>query len=116
MDSALPVTNPGVEITVTDFQTRACWPDAQGSDSLITSQVGVGAISVVHELALQDCTELSAVAYADGDVLHVDYDRVPTEDCGAQCWFRVEYMLTGVPAGEWLLQIDETWSSDVSVP
>ena len=115
MDSADAEPVPGVEITLTDFQTRACWADAQGTDSLTTSQVGVGAIAVVHELELQDCTALSATAYADEDVLHVVYDRVPTGECGAYCWFRVEYMLTGVPAGEWWIQVED-WSSEVSVP
>ena len=114
-DSATFEPDPGLDITVTDFQTRACWPDAQGTDSLMTNQVGVGAIRSFMSWPCRTARNCPQTP-ADGSVLHVAYDHLQTGDCVEECWFRVEYMLTGVPAGEWLVQVEDEWFSEVSVP
>ena len=113
-DSATPVE--GVDVTVTDFQYRNCWDDVSGSERVSTSQVGTGAIAVQHEVELEDCTTLEASATADESRLLVDYVRGTEGDCARICWFRVDFMLTGVPAGTWTVEIEDGPSSAVIVP
>ena len=38
---------PALEVTVTDFQVRACWEDVSGSERVTASHSGTGAIAVV---------------------------------------------------------------------
>ena len=114
LDSAdLPL---GISVTLTDFQYRACWDDVSGSESVTTSQVGVGAIAVEHEIQFGDCIIPSALAYADEDWIRVEYEQAKEGSCSSECWFRVQFMLTGVPAGTWTVAIEDAPTSSVVVP
>jgi hypothetical protein len=107
---------PGLEVTLTDFQYRTCWEDVSGSERVTASHAGTGAIAVLHEVELEDCTTLTASALADEARLQVDYTREVDGDCESICWFRVDFMLTGVPAGTWTVAIEDGPTSAVIVP
>ena len=106
----------GHPVTLTDFQYRACWEDVSGAESVTTRQLGAGAISVEHEVWLEDCTVPCASAFVDEDRLRVVYDYTNQGTCETTCWFRVEFMLTGVPAGTWTVIVEDAPSSSVVVP
>jgi hypothetical protein len=107
---------PGLDVTVTDFQFRACWGDVSGSERVSTSLVGDGVIAVLHEVEAEDCTQLDASALADENRLLVDYREETDGECSEICWFRVDFMLTGLPAGTWTVEIEDGPSSAVIVP
>ena len=108
--------DPGVEITLTDFQYRACWGDVSGSERVVASQSGEGAIAVLHEVEYQDCVQIQASAQADEARLVVDYGIAEDGACSELCWYRVDFMLTGIPAGTWTVEIDDAPTSAVIVP
>ena len=107
---------PGLEVTLTDFQYRTCWEDVSGSERVTASHAGTGAIAVLHEVELEDCTTLTASALADEARLQVNYTQGVEGDCESICWFRVDFMLTGVPAGTWTVAIEDGPTSAVIVP
>ena len=107
---------PGEPVTLTDFQYRTCWEDVSGTESVTAQQVGAGAIAVEHEVELEDCTDLGAAAYAEADRLRVLYDYSNEGPCETTCWFRVEFMITGVPAGTWTVVVEDGPVASVVVP
>jgi hypothetical protein len=113
-DSALE--EPGVEVTLTDFQYRSCWDDVSGSERVVASHSGEGAIAVLHEIEYQDCMQIQASAQADEARLVVDYEVAEDGECSEICWFRIDFMLTGIPAGTWTVEIEDAPTSAVIVP
>ena len=114
VDSA--VDPPELEVTVTDFQYRACWGDVSGSELVSTSLAGDGVIAVLHEVEAEDCTQLEASAVVEGNRLLVDYQEETQGECTEICWFRIDFMLSGIPAGTWTVAIEDGPSSAVVVP